>query len=168
MNAQIIFVVVAYGGQYDDSWEANTCARYARDAAEIAISEFEEQDRKLAVMAPIIQDVFYEQNNIADEPYEDVPEAPKGPARGTKEQLILHKEAVLAWQKIAFPIIQRNEERTEKVRRRAVYWARQKAIELGATESELQRLGFSEQSYYARSAYRFKDRYYRIDELELQ
>lgn len=167
-NKQTIYVVIAYGGEYDDAWESNVCAKYSRDDAELEVLELKQRREKLKTIHQPVQDAFYARCSI-QEPMEEVPNSPKGPSKSTKENMRLHWEAVDAWRAVARPIIERNQERENRAHQAAVEAARNKAIELGADEFDLKQLGFSKDNY--------NDRYhpsfcnfncdYKIEELEL-
>ena len=163
-DKQTIYVIVAYGGEYDDAWESNVCAKRSRDDAELEILELEERRDKVKVMHPEVSSAFYAARQVR-EPMEEVPESPKGPAKTTKENMRLHREAVEAWRLVAQPIIERNQERENRAYLAAVEAARLKAIELGADERDLHELGFSESDYRAYSTNFDCD--YRVEELEL-
>lgn len=161
---QKIFVVIAYGGEYDDAWEKNVCAKFTETDAQLEILELEERRDKLKVMHPEVSSAFYAARQVR-EPMEEVPKSPKGPSKTTKENMRLHREAVEAWRVVAQPIIERNQEREKRAYSAAVNVAREKAIELGADERDLQHLGFTDADYRSYTANFDCD--YRVEELEL-
>lgn len=53
-----IYVVVAYGGSYDDSWESNICARSTQEGAELAIEEEKARDARIQEALPKLKEHF--------------------------------------------------------------------------------------------------------------
>jgi hypothetical protein len=167
MNKQTIYVVIAYGGEYDDAWEKNVCARFSETDAQITILDLEERREKLKGMRDPVQAVWYA-NLKPIEGIESVPQPPKGPKKGTKENMAAHRLAVEEWRKIANPMIERNEQRANAAYLNASKLAREKAIELGADEVDLSQLGFCDNGEFRPPYDSCLDCSYRYEELELQ
>lgn len=160
----MIYIIVAYGGQYDDAWESNLTARYIKEDAELAIIELQERDARVKAAMPKLVAQFKELQAkfpLSQEPH---PAMPKGPAKQTKENRAAHDKVMQTYY-------------TENQRVWAINQARQNAWneemtnyqrgfaknECGLSDTDLMIINFPTHSAYCFS----HEADYRIDELEI-
>lgn len=162
-----IFIVSAYGGQYDDAWETNLYALRDVVEAELAVLHEEERHKRLLKIDTVVDQVFGAYLHSAVYDMKKIPDQPRGPARTTKENMKLHEKALAEWQAIVIPLNEHNNNEQNRIFREARAVAKQKAIELGADYLDLKTLGFTETGEY--HAYAFEeDTSFHFEELELR
>jgi hypothetical protein len=164
-----IYIVSAFGGSYDDAWENNLCARRTMAEAEAEVERLKIQQARVVGFDSQVRNAYLAAREEAQPVMLEIPPAPKGPASTTKENMNAWKKQKKEWEQLAQPMIAENRQKQAAQEAAAARWAKAFAISLGATEEELQELGFSSmdgtEAYYS---YRFdKDTGYDIEELEL-
>lgn len=162
-----IFIVSAYGGQYEDAWNTNLYALRDVVEAELAVLHEEERHQRLLKINTVVDQVHYGHIREAVCDMKKIPDQPCGPASMTKENMKLHKKALAEWRAIVIPLNEHNNNEQNRIFRDARAVAKQKAIELGADDLDLKTLGFTEPAEY--HAYAFEeDTSFRFEELELR
>lgn len=139
-----IFIITASGGSYDDAWENNLFAVQSQEGAEAEVERLNAQHALLCSIWNEVRAALFEgyakTRSVQQEP---VPPAPKGPAKpGGKDAQRAHSKALEEWRAAAEPARVRNAAVVQQSMREAVESARQKAVELGADDEQLQALGF--------------------------
>lgn len=79
-----IYVVVAYGGSYDDAWESNMCARFTQEAAELVIEEEKARDARIRAAQPKLKEHFDSLRDTAPV-LQPLPEIDRLPPKGKRE-----------------------------------------------------------------------------------
>lgn len=161
-----IFVVKAYGGEFDDSWEENLYAVRGQEAAELAVMQETERHERLCKAKEKIFNVYHRVLNSLPKDIRDIPSPPRGPARPTKETTEAHRQAAEKWREIAEPIQKHNAAEYSRVQAAASIQAKNKAIELGLNDEDLVILGFRDGEDYYSHRYN-SDRQFHFEELEL-
>lgn len=139
-----IFIVVASGGSYDDAWRSNVCAFATREEADLEVIRRSEMHVRLSELDKQASEARWAFLRTEVSGLEQVEPAPKGPAKPTKELNADYQRRMEEWRKKMVPISERNRTRQTAMLYAAVAHARQNAIAAGATEEELQLLGFSD------------------------
>lgn len=80
-----IFVVVAYGGQYEDAWENSLFACATQVGADLAVLELQERDERIKLAAEKLVSHFNDLKAKHPLVLDPLPAMPKGPAKPTKE-----------------------------------------------------------------------------------
>lgn len=145
MSVTNIFIVVARGGSFEESWCNNVCAFATKEEADLEVLRRQELHMRLAELDKLARAAahwtFIRENQEADEKIDDMP---KRPAKQTKKLTDDYQRRMAEWRKKTESATKRNHERQMAVIVKAVEHARQTAISAGATEEELELLGFSD------------------------
>lgn len=127
-----IYIIKAFGGEYDDAWESNLFAVNDEQQAEAEVQRLKEQHQFLigvdAALKPFVQEVYAQVRAFKREP---TPPEPKGSAKAKE-----------AWLKECEPIWKRNQAEIDSIWRRGGDVLMVKAQELGCDEEQLDALGF--------------------------
>jgi hypothetical protein len=159
---QKIFVIVASGGEYDSAWESNVVAYSTPEAADAEVNRLTAQRDRLRQLMPAISDVYF--GALKNQPVlERASPAPTCPKKATREQQQRYSAACAAWREENLPLFKRNEARQQEHFQSAIRLSREKAIELGCDELDLEALGLN--AGYLNFD---MDADYNIEELELR
>ncbi len=160
-----IYVIVNFGGQYEDAWEINLFARRTRKAAETAVQELQERASRMTAANKLLVANFEKLRTEIPLSLIAWPVRPVGPAKQNKENLAAYKKALTVYHAENKRIAAINRERqlvwNEKVSACQREFAKH---ECGLSDADLTGLHFPISSIYCFA----ETGDYRIDELVLQ
>lgn len=131
-----IFIVVAYGGEYDDAWESNVVAFSTSEEATV---ESVRLAKRRDYLTPIYN-ALITIGGAAYPTYTPLPKKPKGPATSTPESQKVHQAQVAAWDAECAPIIALNEEAHNNYHRQQEASIQSKINELELTPETIEEL----------------------------
>jgi hypothetical protein len=137
-----IFIIVAGGGEYDSAWQTNVVAYMTKAAADEELNRLTTQRDRLKQVMPAISSVYFDVLN--DRPVlEQSSPAPKCPKKANREQQQKYSAECAAWREENAPLFKRNEARRQEHFQHAIRLAREKAVELGCDDLDLEALGLN-------------------------
>ena len=152
-----IFVIVSYGGEYDDAWERIEFAVRSEQEAEQEVQRLTETHKELTKLYKELNQVLnnFEPSQI---PYTSFPDRPKGPARSSKEGMEALEIARNIWAIKCRPIEKANELASKEWHRNRVEKLQQKIAEMQLTEEQIKLLKIKDDriSFYEDVAYRYE------------
>ena len=160
-----IYVIVAYGGEYDSVWESNLFARYTKDDAELALLELQERDARIKEAMPRLVEHLKGLREKFPFKLEVGPEMPKGPAKPNKETRAAYQKQLDAFYRELRRVGAINSARQVAWDEEMSNYQRAFAKdECGLTDEDLTAITFPTHGHYAFNS----DANYRIDELEIK
>lgn len=139
-----IFIVVASGGSYDDAWRSNVCAFATREEADLEVIRRSEMHVRLSELDKRASEARWEYLRSGSVAFEEMDPLPTAPAKPNKKSREEYEQRLAKWREKNTPLNERNRARQMAMLVIAVEHARQTAISAGATEEELELLGFSD------------------------
>lgn len=157
-----IYLVKAYGGEYDDAWEDNLFACTTQEAAELAIIELQERDARIKIVLPTLHQQFIELRKFMPLEQEMAPPWPKGPAKQTKENRDAHQRQIAEYQRIVLPMNARNTAKQHAWTDKVTELQRAEAQRLGLSDADTAIIDFPVYRAHADTSN------YMFEELELR
>lgn len=166
-----IFVIQASGGSYDDAWQHDLFAVRGEERAQAEIERLKQLHADCLEMLKEVTDALhqgYAAVRAINAKDFKLPPAPQVPAKANKEIQAAYRKKHDAWRKECEPIWRAISEEQNRAMVEAQQAARNKAVELGATEEHLQMFGFYNPNGELTSPSFDRDTHYTYEELELR
>jgi hypothetical protein len=151
------YIIVAYGGEYEDYWEENVSVFTDLTAAELEVIRLNDLDSKLHPIHKELIDEYWIKIGKSHVDLDPVPDVPC--LKNDKEQATAMKN----WMKETASINERNTRHLQVVTDRINQEIKDLAIEKGCDEEMLAMFGLTE----GRFATLYRDRNYRINTVPL-
>lgn len=155
-----VFVVTAGGGDHDYTWSDIILVCATEDEAKAHVTRLEQQRDKLKFMKPRLETVKGDYLNEHPIRFEPEPVQQRGPSKTTKENMKAYHAAMDAWRTVANEVNTRNNAKWTKAFEDATAAAANFARELGATDDDIEKMGFANSKSYSYANFTESNFYY--------
>ena len=165
--SELVFVVVASGGEYDSAWEQNLYAYRSRADAGCEVERLEAFQARVRPLVNDIKQAAYAV--LGNRPVMlQTPAPPPVPKKANREEYARYQRAHAAWKTEIKPIVDENNARLEANYQLARQAAVNTAIDLGCSDEDIEALGLYDPVKWLGGVTDTTEISYNIEELELR